>query len=202
MKAWLLLLAGCYSASTLGRAHTLGENHFEAFVAPEAMMSPAANQVMVRPTMEIGMRYGLLPKLDMEARLTTLGAAFAARAQIRRGSDRWGIDVLAAPGVQYTWQDKVALQAPVLFGLNVPGDHQIIFAPRGVWQMRFAPGVSHPVNYLFLGASVGFAWRVTRHFSLLPELAFLTQIYADTGFASAFAGGVGIQGSLGVLLDW
>jgi hypothetical protein len=36
----------------------------------------------------------------------------------------------------------------------------------------------------------------------LPELALLTQAYAEPGFSSFVGGGLGVQGSVGVLLDW
>jgi hypothetical protein len=58
------------------------------------------------------------------------------------------------------------------------------------------------VSFVLVGGSLGYAWRLSPRVTLLPELAFLTQAYAEPGFSSFVAGGLGLQGSVGVLLDW
>ena len=57
-----------------------------------------------------------------------------------------------------TFPDKLALEAPVLVGLNLPGGHQLVLAPRVAWQLRVdVAGFSRPIHFLFVGASLGFA---------------------------------------------
>jgi hypothetical protein len=194
-------LPGCYSFSTLGRAHTLGAGHVELFAAPEALIVPSAGQVAVRPEGELGLRVGVTDTLDIEGRATTLGSALAAHVQLRR--DPRGVDVMVAPGVQYTSPDKLALDVPLLFGINLPHDNQIVIAPRLAYQVRLdVPGIGHPLEFVFVGLSAGFAWRIVKHFTLMPEIATLTQLYAPTGFATNVNDAVGIQLSLGMLFDF
>jgi hypothetical protein len=197
----LLALSGCYSFSTLGRAHTVGKGHVEVFAAPEAIVVPASGQVSVRPEGELGVRVGVADKLDLEGRATTLGGAVSAHVQLRR--DPTGIDVMVNPGVQYTSPDKLALDVPLLFGINLPGDNQLVLAPRLAYQLRLdVPGIGHPLAYAFVGLSVGFAWRIVKHLTLMPEVATLSQLYAPAGFASNVANALGFQLALGVLVDF
>jgi len=197
----LLQATGCYSFTTLGRARTIGKGRVQAFAAPEAMIVPGGGSVMVRPIGEIGARYGITDRFDIEARVTTFGGNGSAHVQLRRGG-LYGIDIMLAPGFAFTSPDKLSFELPFVFGLNLPHDNQIVVAPRAVHQMRFANGFSRPIHYLFAGLSIGFAWRLTKALTLLPEFAFLKQTYAEPGFASSVVGSVGIQGALGILVDF
>jgi hypothetical protein len=197
----LLLVTGCYSFSTLGRAHTVGARHVEVFAAPEGLIVPSSGQVAVRPLGEAGVRVGITDKLDLEGRVTTLGGALAAHVQLRR--DARGIDVMVAPGLQYTAPDKLTVDVPLLLGINLPHDNEIVLAPRLAYQLRLAvPGFDHPMQFVFVGLSAGFAWRVVKHFTVMPELATVTQLYAPPGFTTNVNNAVGMQLSLGLLLDF
>ena len=199
--AALSLLSGCYSFSTLGRAHTVGARHVEVFAAPEALVVRSAGQLAVRPVGELGVRVGITDKLDVEGRVTTLGGALSAHVQLHR--DPRSIDMMLAPGVQYTSPDKLALELPLVLGINLPHDNEIVLAPRLAYQLRLVvPGFDHPMQFLFAGLSVGFAWRIVKHLTVMPELATLTQIYAPPGFATNVNDALGLQLSLGVLLDF
>jgi len=201
--ALLLLLAttGCYSFTTLGRARTIGKGKLEAFAAPEAIIVPGGGKVMVRPVGEIGARYGITESLDIEARMTTFGGGAAAHVQLRRGG-LYGIDLMLAPGFQFTSPDKLAFDVPFVFGLNLPHEHQLVLAPRAAWQMRFATGFGRPIHFLFAGLSIGYVFRITKALALVPEFAFLKQTYAEPGFETSVAGTIGVTGALGILVDF
>ncbi|HEY1960458.1 MAG TPA: hypothetical protein VGH28_32830 [Polyangiaceae bacterium] len=199
----LLATTHCYSYTTLSRAHTVGAGHVEAFAAPEALVVPASNQVAVRPVGEIGARIGVTDRVDLEGRVTTLGGSLAAHVQLRRDPSRFGVEAMLAPGAAFTAPDKLAFELPLVVGVNVGHDDQIVLAPRVVYQLRFdVPGLSRPLGYAFLGGSIGFAWRLVRHFTLMPEASFLGQIWSEPGFASNYAGTVGVQLALGALFDF
>jgi hypothetical protein len=55
---------------------------------------------------------------------------------------------------------------------------------------------------VFVGLSAGFAWRLAKHFTVMPEIATLTQLYAPAGFATNVNNAVGMQLSLGLLFDF
>jgi len=201
--ACLLFTTGCYSFTTLSRAHTVGKGHVEVFAAPEAIVVPAAKDVSIRPVGEVGARVGVTSDLDLEGRVTTLGGALAAHVQLRRDPTKWGVDAMLSPGVQFTTPDKLAFELPLVLGVDVGHDDQIVVAPRFAYQLRFGvPGFSHPIGFAFAGGSLGFAWRLAKHFTLMPEASFLAQIYAQPGFASNVAGTVGTELALGALFDF
>jgi hypothetical protein len=194
------LLSGCYSFTTLSRAHTIGKGHVEAFAAPEGLVVPASNGLAIRPVGEIGARVGVTDRVDLEGRVTTLGGSVATHLQLRRDPARWSWEAMLAPGVVYTAPEKLAFELPVLFGINVGGDSQIVIAPRIAYQLRFA--TVQTTSYFFVGGSLGFAWRIARHFTLMPEASFLTQLYATPGFASNVANTCGIELAIGMLFDF
>ncbi len=201
--ALAMLTPGCYSFSTLGRAHTVGAGHVEAFLAPEAIAVPTSNQIAVRPIGEAGLRVGVARDVDVEGRVTTLGGSLAAHLQLRRDPSRFGVEAMLAPGVAFTSPDKLSFELPILFGIQLGHDNQIVIAPRAAYQLRFgAPGFDHPLAFVFLGGSLGFAWRVAKHFTLMPEISFLGQAYAEPGLASNVSNTLGMQLALGALLDF
>jgi hypothetical protein len=192
--AVLALLAGCYSFSSLGRARTVGKHHVEVFGAPELLAIPGGQAIAGRPVGELGARVGLSDRVDVEARVTTLGVGAAAELQLAS-------HVLAAPGIALTSPDKLAFELPVRFGIDL-GRHQLILAPRLAYQLRFGVPVLGSVSYLLAGGSVGFALRLSRRLTFLPEVAFLGQLWATPGFTSNVASTVGTQLALGVLYDF
>ncbi len=197
-----LLLPGCYAFTSLGRARVLDPGKLEVFVAPEVYAVASGGGATVRPTGEVGARYGVVPGLDLGARITTLGFTLTSRVQLHRSSvPVGGIDVALAPGFAFTASDKLALELPVLVGISIR-EHQVVLAPRLVYQMRVGiGGQDAPAHFLYAGGSIGVALRVDAHVSLLPEIAFLTQVYADPGFSTNLAGALGMQAALGILFD-
>jgi hypothetical protein len=199
----LSLLSGCYSFSTLSRAHAVGMGNVEVFAAPAALIVPTDKQVSGRPVGELGARYGVLPGFDVEGRVTTLGVTAAAHAELLRDRRQWGFEMMVAPGVAYTSADKITFELPLVMGLNVRRHDQLVFAPRIAHQLRVGvPGFSRPINYDFAGLSVGYAWNAYGHLTLMPEVASLAQIYAEPGFSSNLANTVGVQAGIGVLYDF
>jgi hypothetical protein len=188
------MCVGCYSFSSLGRARTVGKHHVEVFGAPELLAVPGGKSIAGRPVTELGARVGVTDRLDVAARVTTLGVGAAAEIQVVH-------DVLVAPGVQVTSPDKLAFELPVRFGIDL-GKNQLILAPRLAYQLRFGVPVVGTTAYLFGGASVGFAWRLGKRFTFLPEVAFLGQLWATPGFSSNLENTVGMQLSLGALIDF
>ena len=198
----LLLTTGCYSFSTLGRARTVQEGRIEVWGAPEALVVATDTGGSVRPVGEVGVRYGATREVELDARITTAGFTLGPRVQLVRAPDpRDGFDVLVAPALAYTAQDKLALEVPLLFGINL-GEHQIVIAPRLVYQMRLgATGVPGPISFLYAGGSIGVAIQLDAHVALMPEVALLGQIYSDPGFTSNVASALGLQASLGLIVD-
>lgn len=195
------LLTGCYSFNTIGRAHTIGKGHVEAFAAPEALIVPSFNGAAVRPVGEIGARVGVTDDVDLEGRVMTLGGSLAAHVQLRRDRTPGSWEAMLAPGLQFTSPDKLAFELPVVFGVNVDKrDDQLVIAPRLAYQLRF--GSPQVTSYFFTGISLGFAWRLARHVTFMPEASLLTQLYSSPGYTSNVDGTAAFQLAAAVLLDF
>jgi hypothetical protein len=196
-----LSMTRCYSFTTLGRAHTIGKGHVEAFAAPEALVVPAPGGVAARPVGEIGARIGVTDNVDLEGRVTSLGGSFATHVQLRRDREPGSWEAMLAPGVAYTAPDKLAFELPIVLGVNVDKrDDQLVIAPRIAYQLRF--GSPQVTSYFFAGLSLGFAWRVVRHVSLMPEASLLTQLYSPPGYTSNVASTAAFQLAAAILVDF
>ena len=197
----LPILTGCYSFTTIGRAHTIGKGHVEAFAAPEALVVPAPGGVAVRPVGEVGARVGVADNVDLEGRVTSLGGSFATHIQLRRDREAGSWEAMLAPGIAYTSPDKLAFELPVIFGVNVDKrDDQLVVAPRLAYQLRF--GSPQVTSYFFTGISLGFAWRVVRQFTFMPEASLLTQLYSPPGYTSNVDSTAAFQLSAAMLFDF
>jgi hypothetical protein len=195
---------GCYSFTAVGRARTLDKKGLELFAAPgvRAIATPSGD-ANIRPTIDLGGRYGVTDRVDLGLRAGEWGASAAARVQLHRGASKAsGVDVLVAPGLAYTLTDKLAIELPCVVGINLRGEHQIIIAPRVVYQARFGVGdLDHPAQFVFVGASVGFVLQASRHVAFMPEFGMLFGVYAEPGFTTFTTPGPAIQAGIGILWD-
>ena len=207
--AALLVVAGCYSYPTMARARIERPGHVELWVAPEAAIvaTPGGDGkeagASSRPVVEGGVRYGLSDHFELDARAGTFGLGAGARIQLLRApTPSSGIDIALAPAIEYTLPDKPAIELPVQLGINLRDRDQLVLAARVVYQQHYGVGgVSGPVSFAYAGASIGYAWQVTRCVALMPEVSLLTQIYAEPGFTSSLPDAIGIEAGLGVLWD-
>jgi hypothetical protein len=188
-----LLLAGCYSFTTLGRAHTVEQGKVELVAAPGVTGSLAvAGDPNVRPAIEVVGRYGLRDGIDAGLRVASSGVTGSLRVQLLRGSR---IEALVAPGVAYTLFDKLALELPVAIGIATRGDDQIVIAPRVVYQVRY------PQQFGFAGASLAYVWQLSRHVAVIPEVALLTTVYAEPGYGTFTTAGPATQAAIAIVWD-
>ena len=205
----LVALAGCYAYPTMGRARIVAPHHVELWAAPEALVVATPGGAMQqagassRPIVEGGVRYGLADRVELAATAGTFGVAAGPRIQLARSPDATrGIDVALAPELAFTLPDKPAVDLPVLIGWNLPGGHQLVASARIVYQQHWGVGgESGPVQFAYAGGSIGFVWQAFAHVALVPEVAFLTQIYAQPGFTSELPDAIGLESGVGVLWD-
>jgi hypothetical protein len=182
----LLLCEGCFSATGLGRARTLGAGHVEAGGAVE--LSSSSGRVSGQtslPWAHVGAvaRVGVHDRVDLGARVSfaaidgadSLAVWIDPKIQVTRSAhESRGWDVALVPSVG--WQQvrlgdapwhvpQVALSA--LFGLNL-GRHQLVLSGRAGYQALL--GTSMQTQHIgWVGASIGGAFRVGR-WDLAPEL--------------------------------
>ncbi|MDQ3033969.1 MAG: hypothetical protein M3Y87_16250 [Myxococcota bacterium] len=188
----------------LGRARTLEPGRVEVFAAPEAYAVMSEAGASVRPIGEAGVRVGATRELELEvdARVSTLGVSLGPRVQLHRSADSArGVDVALAPSLSWTYVDKLGLDTALLVGINL-GEHQLVLSARLAYQMRVGVGGQRePLSFLYAGGTIGVAIRVDPRLLLMPEVALLTQLTAEPGFSSNLDRAVGMQASLGFLID-
>jgi len=205
----LILLAGCYSFPTMGRARIVERRHLELWAAPSALVvaTPGGDGqeagASVRPLVDAGARYGLSDHFELDAHLSTFGIAAGSRIQLVRSADpEAGLDLLVAPAFAFTFMNKPALELPLVAGWNLRGRHQLVASARIVYQQHWGvDGVSGPVHFAYAGGSLGFVWQLWEHVALVPEIAILTELWAQPGFTSELPNALGMQGGIGVLWD-
>ncbi|HUJ61571.1 MAG TPA: hypothetical protein VLX92_23865, partial [Kofleriaceae bacterium] len=204
-----LALAGCYSFPTMGRARTVPARRVELWGAPEVYVvaTPAVEGreagASSRPLAEGGLRYGASDAVELDAHVGTFGVSAGAKLQLERSADaQGGVDIAFAPALELTLPDKPAIELPVLVGWNFHGGHQLVASLRVVYQQHWGVGgQADPVSFAYAGGSIGFAWQITRRLALFPEIAALTQIYAQPGFTSSLPDAIGLEAGVGVLFD-
>ncbi len=131
------------------------------------------------------MRYGLTDRVELGAKIWVLGAMADAKVQILRApEDKLGIDVAVVPGLGYAGfalatggstatSHTLSLYLPLIVGLNLPGGSELYVSPRVVEQVMFTGGAvaGPPADFIYLGGSIGFSWKVARALRLVPEIS-------------------------------
>lgn len=210
----LALLAGCPSFSTMGTARTLPKGKGQFFVAPGGMVlkdfqrdSTGQYESFGLPTVEFGGRYGVTDGVEVGGKVWMMGAELDTKfALLRAPTDDAGLDVALAPAVSlypFTSGDQDAtygwLHLPLLVGVNLGGS-QLVLGPRVSGML--ITGSGDDISAVWLGGSVGFAWKVGDGFRILPELSVAYPAHVTVGATTStdlVPDGAIIQGSIGLL---
>lgn len=210
----LALLAGCPSFSTMGTARTLPKGKGQFFVAPGGMVlkdfqrdSTGQYESFGLPTVEFGGRYGVTDGVEVGGKVWMMGAELDTKfALLRAPTGDAGLDVALAPAVSlypFTSGDQDAtygwLHLPLLVGVNLGGS-QLVLGPRVSGML--ITGSGDDISAVWLGGSVGFAWKVGDGFRILPELSVAYPAHVTVGATTStdlVPDGAIIQGSIGLL---
>ncbi|MGB8932178.1 MAG: hypothetical protein WCC48_13120 [Anaeromyxobacteraceae bacterium] len=211
-----LLAGGCASFSTMSTARTVGLDATQVWVAPEVVGvtfdtgSPPDRQSFSIPQLEVGVRRGVTEDFELGAKLWLLGTALEGKFQVVRSETQdAGVDVAIAPSIGWLGFNAGAgggnfnvvtgyLSVPI--GLNVPGGSQLVLTPKAIYQRYMASdsGGSGSAGLLFLGGSVGYAWRLGTMY-VLPEISVMQPVVNPATSDVIKFDGVVFQGGLGFL---
>jgi hypothetical protein len=212
------LLPGCPSFTTMGTARTMPKGKGQLYVATGATSlasfqrdpSTGRRDSFTIPSLEVGGRFALSDAVEVGGKVWPLGAELNSKfGLVRSATQDAGVNLAVAPAASvYTFSagssqaaTYVWLHAPLLIGISVPGGSELTFGPR-VSDMLMSSGGDR-LNVVFLGGSLGYAWKVGDGFRILPELAFGYPVAASVGGASVTdfePKGALIQANLGFLL--
>lgn len=209
-----LFLGGCASFSTMTTARTVAPDTNQLWIAPEfAGMTidsgnPPERDTISVPQFELGFRRGITDGVELGGKLWLLGMALQSKFQVvRSAAEDSGIDVAIAPSIGWLGVNSsgsnfnvVTGYLDVPIGINVYGGSQLVLTPKAVYQRYMArdSGSSGSFDLLFLGGSVGYAWKLgtTR---ILPEISMLQPIINPSSGSDLRYNGVVFQGGLGFL---
>ncbi len=194
----IVLLTGC-APTLMQTARTAGEGNVQVgieggvggWVGSGGNEQDPEGGAFVYPTFNVAGRYGLTDRIDIGGRIGTIGYGLQAKFAV---TDPDLADVLIAvvPEVSVMGLAGVTttrMNLGALFGIPV-GDHELTIGALSSNNLTFVDG-----SALFtsnVGASAGFALRVSDQIRFMPEVSFkplvLGAIAADgTGFGGALA---------------
>jgi len=168
----LLALSACsFSASQTAR--TNGKGNYQIGVEPGALIGGVGGLgVAVGPQLDIGFRYGITDRADVGARLGTAGLELQYKQQLT-GDD--GVIVSVAPALTGFFGAVGGVEGgfvslPVSLLVDVPvGESALVLGPRV--HPTLALGGGQGGFGLNVGASVGFAAKLSDGFKLMPDVA-------------------------------
>lgn len=197
-----LLVAACASFSSVQSADTLGRGQVQGAVEPGVWGAVTGRGLEMVPHVDGAVRVGVTERLDLGVRA---GSSFLeAQGKVLLtppGHRRLAVSLAPSVGGIFRATGLVTASLPVLIGLKLPGAHELVLGPRV--QGVFAYDGAQWTTIVLAGSSVGFLWRITDAFGLLPEVAVLRPIigaeYANAVVAGFDVRGVFVQLKLGLL---
>jgi len=158
--------------------------------------------ITVLPRAEATAAYGLVPRLSLDAKLWWGGFRAGSRYQVVDGAFDV-LDVSVGAGIGYFFSDKLVYDIPVLVGARLGDRHEVIVGARVSHQLWFGvTDIGRPLNYVMLGGSAAWFWRFSKHWGLMPEVAWQGRVFREEGFGSPEADGLGLQFNVGVQYEF
>lgn len=181
----VLVLCGCPPAGVRGTARTLprGETRLYAFAAPLITTAPAVNElgepsraIELQAVYDVGLSHGLLENLEAGFGLSSGGEPYlpGLHASLRArllSPEVWPLPVHVTLAPMVTLPTAY-LDVPLLVGIDLPGAHELVLAPKVSWRLRLdATDLLLPA---FVGGSVGYAIRLPAQGMMVkPEVSVL-----------------------------
>ncbi|WP_426754912.1 hypothetical protein [Myxococcus sp. Y35] len=202
--------AGCTSVSHTQTADTLGAGRYQIAIEPglggaAGFGEDGSVEGGVYPHFDLALRYGASERVDLGFRFGSSLVEFQSKFLLTQPNDPLKA-ISLAPSVSGafmdgTWDDGeelstnyVNLAVPLLVGFKTEGGSELVLGPRVLWT-HFSGDVGNDgtsVNIFSVGASVGYAFRVTESFRLMPEVGFsypvLGTVDSSTNDSIAFKG--------------
>lgn len=213
---------GCVSVSHVQTADTLGSGKFQFAIEPGVggaaiIDSDVGGGSLYYPHVDLAARYGVSDSVDLGVRFGSSLVELQSKFLLTDSRDPNKAISLAPSvmGVFFGSGDDdvdgsisyVNLAVPLLVGFKTSGGSELVLGPRlsGTRISGSALDGGAAVNILSVGASVGYALRVTEGFRLMPEVGVSVPVLgevnttqSDSEVASGFGGGF-VQFKLGFL---
>ncbi|WP_255207674.1 MULTISPECIES: hypothetical protein [unclassified Myxococcus] len=194
-----VLGTGCASVSHVQTADTLGEGRFQVGIEPGVMGAAvlgddegvsAAGYV---PHFDLAIRYGVSERVDLGVRLGSSLAELQSKFLLTQPNDPVKA-ISLAPSIsgasigtgtgddgESASTSYLNVAVPLLVGFKTKGGSELVLGPRAIWT-RVAGSAGDDgaaINIISVGASVGYALRVTEGFRLMPEVGLSFPIVGE-----------------------
>lgn len=180
----VLALAACGSTSTYRTTRIAKPGHtewlFGAQASGAAFSGEGQRGAAPLPEVAIAARRAVHERVEVQANGTLFPikqawtGSFELAGKVRIGSrGRWSLATGIGAGYRIAetggaFIEGAMVSAPVIAGIEL-GKHQLVVSVVGGYQRWWSSG-ARPVSVPFVGDSVGFLWRVSRRWALLPEI--------------------------------
>jgi hypothetical protein len=211
---------GCVSVSQVQTADTLGSGKFQFGIEPgvggaAVISDDVGGGSIYYPHVDLSARYGVSDSVDLGVRFGSSLVELQSKFLLTDPRDP-GKAISLAPSVSGVFLGSgdsdssisyVNVALPLLVGFKTSGGSEFVLGPRvtGTRLSGSALEDNAAVNILSVGASVGYALRVTEGFRLMPEVGVSVPVLgevntsqSDSEVASGFGGGF-VQFKLGFL---
>ncbi|MCP3141780.1 hypothetical protein [Pyxidicoccus xibeiensis] len=215
----MVLGTGCASVSHVQTADTLGAGKFQFAIEPgiggaAVISDDTGSGGLYYPHVDLAARFGVADSVDLGVRFGSSLVELQSKFLLTDSRDP-GKAISLAPSVSGVFlgtddSDSVGyvnVAVPLLVGFKTRGGSELVLGPR-VSATRISAGDSDDnaaVNIVSVGASVGYALRVSQSFRLMPEVGVSVPVLgevnssnSDSEALAGFGGGF-VQFKLGFL---
>lgn len=231
MRTFFLLCAalavtGCASISNLQMADTLGRGGFQVGIEPGVWAATSTNPATSTstsnaawlPHVDVSARFGVSEGVDLGLRAGMSFLELQSKFLFTKPGDKHlavsiaptigGLVLGGSSNTSSSIGGILNIGLPVLIGIKTSNGSEFVIGPRLQSMVLFAGATTGgAVVGLGAGSSVGFAWRLSDNFGLMPEVSVVVPLVGAAAFSSQIttgsALGTGIlmfQAKLGLLI--
>lgn len=220
------VVTGCASISNVQMADTLGRGGFQVGIEPGVWAATSTNPATSTstsnaawlPHVDVSARFGVSEGVDLGLRAGMSFLELQTKFLFTKPGDRH-LAVSLAPtiggfvlGGSSTTSSSLGgilnVGLPVLIGIKTSNGSEFVIGPRLQSLILFAgTSAGGAVFGLGAGTSVGFAWRISDNFGLMPEASVVVPLVGAAAFSSQVTTGSALgtgllmfQAKLGVLI--
>lgn len=198
----LSCLGGCASVTSLQTAHTVGKGRWQLGVELSEQAMIGRDSVTAYPMSGIAGRYGITDRIDVGAKVGPSGIELLGKFQLTPPPPNTVVSIAPHAAI-YAW-DPGGLELrsynvglPVLVGINLPHEHQLILGPK-VHNMFFSVAAGSArgfVDTTSLGGTVGVAWKMPTTKTSVRIVTELGALYPLLVYADRYDGVGGVAWS-------
>lgn len=205
----LVLSVGCASISNVQMADTLGKGNFQVGIEPGVWGAASGQGTAFIPHVDGAVRFGVSDGVDLGVRAGFSLVEFQSKFLFTKPGDRH-LAISLAPTIggfvggggtsSAAWLN---IGVPLLIGIKLPGGSEFVIGPRlqnlVVWSSSSTSTNPAAIYGLAVGSSLGFAWRISDNFGIMPEVSAVYPVVGAANFAGLTQASSGFNAGLAIV---